>query len=245
MVTPLLVIVAVLAVAGGVVAVAAPNPRHATLGAFAALLLAGLIADPLPSAAGLVARLAGAALAGWLVWTALRKAPAASAHSALGWAGSAGVALAAFATGWLAATAFAQALASSGAAAGDILGQTLGGGSLVDRAAIGAAAALGVLATAPVIMPRDGHRLGLGVLLLVAAGGLLCAALGNAPADALELAMALLTALTGAAVAAVTAAMLAGSGDLVLRDALAREPAVHHRTADEAHPGDTRSGVPE
>ncbi len=242
MVTPVLVIVAVLATAGGVVAVAAPSPRHATLGAFAALLLAGLVADPLPSAAGVVARLAGPALGGWLVWIALRKAPATAAHTTLGWAGSVGLAVTAFAIGWLAATSFAGALASSGAAAGDIAGQTLGGGSLVDRAAIGAAAALGVLAAAPVIVPRDGHRLGLGVVLLVAAGGLLCASLGIAIDDTLELALALLAALTGAALAAVTSAMLGASGDLVLRDALAREPAVHHRPADEAHLGGAHPG---
>ena len=48
MVTPLLVLIAALAVLGGAVAVAAPNPRHATLGAFAAVLLAGLAVDPLP-----------------------------------------------------------------------------------------------------------------------------------------------------------------------------------------------------
>jgi hypothetical protein len=237
MVTPVLVIVAGLAVVGGVVAAAAPNPRHATLGAFAAILLAGLVADPLPSVAALVARIAGAALAGWVVWVAVRTAPATGAHTALGWPGAGGAAVAAFAIGWLAATAFAGALADAGAAAGDILGQTLAGGSLVDRAAIGAAAALGVLAAAPVIVPRDGHRMGLGVLLLLAAGSLVATALGTAPDDTLELAVALLTALTGAAIATVTAAMLRTGGDLVLRDALAREPAVHHRTADEAHRG--------
>ena len=237
MVTPVLLIVAGLVVAGAVVAVAAPNPRHATLGAFAAVLLAGLVADPLPSAAGLVARLAGAALGGWLVWMALRKAPSPAAHTSLGWAGSAGVAVAAFVIGWLAATAFAGALDDAGASASDLAGQTLAGGSLVDRGAIGAAAALGVLAAAPLVLPRDGHRLGLGVLLLVAAGGLLTSALGGSPDDTLELALALLTALTGAAVAAVTSAMLRMGGDLILRDALSREPAVHHRAADEAHRG--------
>jgi hypothetical protein len=236
-VTPLLVFVAVLVVAGGVVAVAAPNPRHATLGAFAALLLAGLVADPLPSAAGLVARFAGAALGGWLVWTALRSSPASAAHASLGWAGSAGIALAAFAVGWLAATTFAGALLAAGTSATDAAGQTLAGGSLVDRAAIAAAAALGVLAAAPVVVPRDGLRLGLGVLLLIAAGGLLSGALGTAPDDTIEVALALLAAATGAAVAAVSTAMLRTGGDLVLRDALAREPAVHHRAADEAHRG--------
>jgi hypothetical protein len=202
--TAIQLLAGVLAVAAAVAAVAVPNARHATLGAFAAILLAALVADPLPSAAALVARLAGTLLGGWLVWTALRGSPASGAPTSAG---------------------------SDAAAA------ALEGGSLVARGAMGTAAALGVLAAIPVVMPRDGHRLGLGVVLLVAAAALLCAALGQGPDDSLELGVAILTALTGAALAAVTAAHLHAGGDLLLRDALAREPAVRHHPADEAHRG--------
>ena len=240
MLTPVLIIVAVLAVASGVVAVAAPNPRHATIGAFAAVLLAALVADPVPSPSALFARAVGAGLGGWLVLTALRGAPRATGRAAPGWAGGAGVAVAAFAIGWLAATAFGSALATGVGNVGGVPGATLADGSPVDRAAIAAAAALGVIAAGPVVLPRDGHRLGLGVVLLLTAASLLCSALGTAADDALQLAFALATALAGAAVGAVTSAMLRSSGDLVLRDALAREPEVRHRAADDAHRAPTR-----
>jgi hypothetical protein len=240
--TPLLVIAAVLAAAAATAAVAAPNPRHATLGAFAAVLLAGFVADPLPDPAALVARVAGALLGAWLVWTSLRGVAPASARSALGWPGAAGVAAAAFAVGWLAAGAFG---ATIGMGVGDGLvagvpGATLASGSPVARAGIAAAAALAVLAAAPVVLPRDGHRMGLGALLLLTAGALLVNALGAGPDNALEVALGIGTALAGAAVAAVTAAMVRGGGDLFLRDAIARDPAVRHRPADEAHRGAAR-----
>lgn len=242
MLTPFLVIAAVLAAAGATAAVAAPNPRHATLGAFMAVLLAGFVADPLPDPAALVGRAAGTLLGGWLVWTALRGAAPASSRSSLGWPGAAGVAAAAFAIAWLAAGAFGGAVATGvgdGLVAG-VPGATLAGGSLVARAAVASAAAMAVLAAAPVVLPRDGHRLGLGALLLLAAAALLVNALGAAPDGALEVAFGIGAALTGAAIAAVTAAMLRTGGDLVLREPIAREPAVRHRPADDAHRGPAR-----
>jgi hypothetical protein len=239
--TPLLVLLAALAVAAPVVAVAAPDPRHATLGAFAALLLSSLVSDPLPSGTALVARIVGALLGGWLVWMAVRAAPRSTARSALGWPGGAGVGAAAFAIGWLAASALGATLASHvGSAVPDVPGGVLAGGSLACRAGIAAAVAIAVLAAPSVVLPRDGLRLGLGVVLLVAAAGLASDALIAVPDDSLELALAVLVALLGATVAAVTATMLRSGGDLVLRDVLAREPAVRHRAADDAHPGAAR-----
>lgn len=237
MLTPIGLLAAVLVVAAGVAAVAAPNARHATVGAFAAILLAVLVADPLPSPAGLVARAAGALLGGWLVWMALRGSPARGAPTAVGWAGATGLAVAAFAVGWLVATTVAGALVSDGSAGPDAAGATLQAGSLVARGAVGAAAALGVLAAGPIVMPRDGHRLGLAIALLLAAATLLSAGLAPAPDDTLQLGIAILTALTGAAVAAVTSALRHTDGDLLLRDPLAREPLVRHRATDDAHRG--------
>jgi hypothetical protein len=241
-VTPLLVLVAVLAVAAGVVAVAAPSPRVATVGAFAAVLLGALVMDPLPSPAAIVAWLAASVLGGWLVWVALRGGPAATARTSLGWFGAAALAAAAFAIGWLAASAFGQVIATGvgDGLVADVSGATLASGSLVARAGVAAAAALAVLAAAPVVLPRDGHRLGLGVVLLIAAASLLADALGATTDNALELAFALLVALTGAAIAGVSAAMLRGGGDLVLRETLTREPAARHRAADDAHRGPGR-----
>jgi hypothetical protein len=237
-----LILVSVLAVAGGVVAVAAPDPRPASVGAFGAVLLAALIVDPMPSGAAVIARIAGACLGGWLVWMALRPAPRRSANSALGWLGAAGTAAAAYAIGWLAASALGANVATGvgdGLAAG-VPGATLAGGSLVARAAVAAAAALLVLGAAPVVLPRDGHRLGLGIALLLGGTGLLVAALGAGPDDVMQLTIAVLVALTGAATAAVTTALLKAGGDLALRDAPGREPAVRHRAADDAHRGAVR-----
>ncbi len=236
MLTPILILVAALAVAAGVVAVAASDPRYATLGAFGAVLLAGFVGDPLPSAAALAARAVGAVLGGWLVWIAVRSAPRETARSALGWPGAAGVAMAAFLVGWLAATALGMALATHvGAALPDVPGVSLAGGSAISRAGIAAAAALAILAAPSVVLPRDGLRLGLGVVLVIAAAGLTVGALAATPDDALELGIAVLVVLAGGALAAATTSMLRTGGDLVLRDVLAREPADRHRAADDAH----------
>ncbi len=235
--TPALVLFAVLAVAGGVVAVAAPNPRHAVLGAFGALLVAAFAADPLPGAWALVARTAGAALGGWLAWIAVRPAPAAARRSALGWPGAAGAAIVAFLAGWVAAASLGTALATP-AADGSISGiaaASLASGSVVPAAAVGAAAALAVLAATPVFRPRDGLRLGLGSVLLLAAAGLVVNALGATPDDAIGLAFAVLAACAGAAVAAVVGALLRTSADLELHDRGRRESAVRHRASDDAH----------
>ena len=242
MLSPALVLVALLAVAASVAAVAAPSPRVATVGAFGAVLLAALVADPLPSAAAVVARMAGAVLGGWLVWVSLRPVTASSSRPALGWLGTSVAAGASFAIGWLAASALGTAVATvvGDGLVANVPGATLAGGSVVARAGIAAAAAIAVVAAAPVVLPRDGHRLGLGAVLLIAAAGLLGDALAPAPAEGLALALAVLTALAGAAIAGVVLGMLRTGGDLVLRDALARDAAVRHRAADDAHRGGAR-----
>jgi hypothetical protein len=236
-VTPVLLLLAVLVAAAGVVAVAAPDPRHAALAAFAAILLAAFVADPLPSPAALLARTAGAALGGWLTWLAVDAAPRASDRSALGWPGAAAAATVAFVAGWLASASLATTLgfeAADGRVSG-VAGAALAAGSPVPSAAVGAACALFVLAASPVFQPRDGLRVGLGTILLLAAAGLLCGGLGAGPDDTVELAFAAVAALTGAGIAAVVRAMLRSPGDLHLRDPLARESTVRHRPADEAH----------
>lgn len=235
--TSALVLFAILAVAGGVVAVAAPNPRHAVLGAFGAILVAAFATDPLPGGVALIARTAGAALGGWLAWIAVRPAPTETRRSALGWAGSAGVAIVALLGGWLAAVSLGVTLATpatDGSVSG-IAASTLAAGSPVAAAAIGAATALVILAATPVFRPRDGLRLGLGCVLLLAAGGMVVDALGSTPDDTTELAFAVLVACAGAAVAAVVATLLRTNGDLELHDGRRADAAVRHRSADEAH----------
>ena len=104
------------------------------------------------------------------------------------------------------------------------------------RAALGAACALGARGAAPVLVARDVLRLGIGLLLLVAAAGLVRNALLPGDDPALELAFGIFEALAGAAVAAVVAASYRLHFDLELRGPRTRQPAIHHRTLDEAHP---------
>jgi hypothetical protein len=233
----MLVLLAVLAVAAAVVAVAAPDPRHAALGAFATAVLAAFVADPLPSPEALVARTAGAVLGGWLTWIALRSAPRRTDRSALGWPGSAAVAIVGFVAGWLAAGSLGSTLAdpAGGGQIAGLAGSSLATGSPVALAGVAAACALVVVGVTPVVLPRDGLRVGLGVVVLLSAASLLGNALGTGPDAAVELGYGILVAATGAGIAAVVSGMLSAGGDLRLRDPLARDAAVRHRPADEAH----------
>src|SRR5512135_628937 len=139
--TPLLVLLAALTVAGGVVAVSAPDPRHAALGAFATALLAAFVADPLPSPEALAARTVGAVLGGWLTWIALRSAPRRTDGSALGLPGSAAVAIVGFVAGWLAAGSLGSTLDTvvGGGQSTGLAGAALATGSPVAMAGVGAA----------------------------------------------------------------------------------------------------------
>jgi hypothetical protein len=240
-----LVILAAVVAAGGVTAVSAREPRFAALGTVVALVGSAYVADPVPSILALAVRLVGAVLAGYLLWVALRRAPAPTSGWRLGWPGATAIAIVAFAAGWLAADSLGAALATSGSAAGGAAGSVEGGtaavapalaaGSLVGRAAIAAAFALVALLAAPVLVTRDVLRMGLGLLLLVAAAGLLLAGLTAGIDPAIELGLAVLTAAGGAAVAIVSSASLRVHGDLAIREPGGREAPVRRRIGDEAH----------
>ncbi len=248
--TPVLVALAVLVVVGGVASVAAATPRAAVLGLLVALVGAAYVADPIPGAVGLGARLAGTTLGAYLVWVALRRAPARLPPAMAGWTGSAAIAAAAFIAGWLAADGLGEALAAAAGPGGTSgragLDTTLVAGSLVARAAVAAACSLTALALPQVVGPRDTLRLGTGCLLLLAAAGLAGNALVGQLDAVVELALAVLTALAGAASAAVIAASVRHGGDLVIRDAHRPDAAIRHRPADDAHPLGHREldGVP-
>ena len=235
--TPVQVFLAVAVVVGGVAAVAAVTPRLAVLGLLLALAGSAYVADPLPGPLGLGARLAGTTLGVYLIWIALRRAPAAMPAAATGWVGAAAIGVAAFAAGWLAAGTLAASLASGpaeGPGAGGVAA-ALSDGSLVSQAAVGAALALTVLAVPQVLLARDILRLGVGLLLLLAAAGLLANGLGARLDDVAELGAGLLVAFAGAGVAAVIEVSIRRGGDLVIRDALRPDAAIRHRAADDAH----------
>jgi hypothetical protein len=237
-VTPLLVALAGLVAIGAIVAVSAREPRFAVLGLIIALVAGGYVADPLPSYAALGARLAGAALAGYLIWVALRRAPAQTAGWHVGWPGATALAVIAFAAGWLASGTLAAALAATtgeGPSAAGVA-TALVSGSPVARAAMAASFALVALSAAPVLVARDVLRLGIGLLLLLAAAGLVRNALGAGSDGSTDLAVGVVEALGGAAVAALVAASIRLHGDLGLRAPGARLPAIHHRATDEAYP---------
>jgi hypothetical protein len=222
--------------------VSAREPRLAVLGLIVALVGAAYVTEPLPGTVALAAQLVGIVLGGYLVWIALRRAPARTSGSHMGWPGATAIAIAAFATGWLAAGAIGGALTAV-PAEGPSTGLTAAGlvsGSPVARAGLGAAFALIALAAGPVLIARDVLRLGLGLLLLVGAAELLRGALVERSDDVVELAFGILFALGSAGLASVVARSLRIHADLELRDHGGRETAVRTRVVDEAHP--TRPG---
>jgi hypothetical protein len=235
--TPVLVVLAVLVVTGAVAAIAAGTPRLAILGLFVALAGAAYVVDPFPGPVALGARLAGTTLGLYLVWIALRGAPAALPAASVGWAGSGAIALAAFVAGFLVAARLGAALA-----AGSPEGPGTGGvatalisGSPVAQAALGAAFALTALGIPQVVLARDTLRLGAGLLLLLGATGLAANALYGVADPVNDFAEAVLTAAAGAGVAALIATSIRRGGELVIRDSLRPEAAVRHRSSDDAH----------
>jgi hypothetical protein len=157
--------------------------------------------------------------------------------STTGWAGSAAIAAAAFVAGWLAAGTLGAQLGGGtpeGPGGGGVA-QALLAGSVVPQAALGAALALTALAVPQVVLARDTLRLGVGLLLLLAAAGLVTNALAGRLDDVTELGGALLAVAAGGGVAAVIASSIRRGGDLVIRDALRPDAAIRHRAADDAH----------
>ena len=235
--TPVLVVLAGLVVAGAVAAIAATTPRLAVLGLLLALVGAGYVADPFPGPLGLGARLAGTTLGTYLIWIALRRSPVAMPAASVGWPGAAAIAVVAFVAGWLGAGTLGAALvsgSSEGPGLGTV-GAALVAGSPVPRAALGAALALATLAIPHVVLARDTLRLGMGLMLLIAAAGLVGNALVGRPDDVAALGVALLVAFAGAGVAAVIEGSIRRGGDLVIRDSLRPDAVIRHRAADEAH----------
>lgn len=240
-------LVAVLVVVGGVAAVAASTPRLAVLGLLLAIVGSAYVSDPVPGVVALGLRLAGSTLGLYLVWIALRRAPRFLPASSAGWLGSAAIAGVAFAAGFLVADRLGTALgggALDGPGIGGV-GAALMAGSLVPRAAMGAAFALAALATPAVVLGRDTLRIGIGLLLLLASTSLVGNALVGQPDAVRDLAMAVLTAASGAAIAALITASIRRGGELTVRDSLRPDAVVRHRAADDAHPGRTLSGTPD
>ena len=239
--TPALVILAVLVAAGGIVAVSAREPRFAALGMLVALIGAAFVADPLPAPRR--SQPAWSAPCSVRTSCGLRSAGHRPPPPAGGWAGPA-----------------PRLSRSSGSRSGgwrpDRVGSTLAAAD-GDGPSVGAAAALAAGSRSPA--PRSGPRsrsprsprLPCSWAATSCGWDSGCCScsrpwasfetpLGSVPDGVVELALAVLTALSGAAVAGLVGRSLSIHGDLLLRvpqrDSSVRDPASRHRPTDEAHP---------
>ncbi len=148
---PILFVLAMLVVAGALVALASRDRQLAVLGLAGALALSPLVVDPLPDPLIVAIRIVAAALAAYLVRIPLRDAPS-GIGSRLGWPAEAGAAGAAFVAG----------LAASAA------GMTGDGPAAATAAAFG----VGALTVVPLIDRRDAARTGIALLLAVTSADL-------------------------------------------------------------------------
>jgi len=207
---------ALVVLAGGLLAISARDSRWVAAGLVAAVGLASLVADPLPTALAVAIRAVAAVLGGYVLVLALRCDGAAGSRAwqaggpPLGPVTPALAALAAGLVGYMASGA-------GSAAAGPAL-------------ATGAGLALATLAIGPLLLGRDIVRIGTGVALLVTAAELLRAGLAGTP-GALEQAVTagLSVAVLGTLAAIVGLALRAGLD-------LSVEPDLPRDTLFEAHP---------
>jgi hypothetical protein len=182
---------AVLTVAGGVLAVSTRDVRTAVLGLLLVLLGAPFIADPLPGPVPVIVRLAAALLATRFLLIGLRGEDV-TAGTRIGWPAEA----------LLAAAAGVIGFGSHG----------LGAAGLGPPEAQAAGFALAALAVAPLVTGRDVLRIGIGAVLLVVGGVLIRTGLGAPAGDGEQLIGALLTIGLGGAVAVISMAARAGGG---------------------------------
>jgi hypothetical protein len=217
-VNPILAAVALVMVAGTVVAVAARPPRVAILGLAIVLIGSPVLADPLPAPLGLASRFVGAILMAYLLWIAARdrgriRGPSPlTGGSRIGWPAEALMAASAFVVGFAAHGLGAPALGSS-----------------LSSAAGFAVAALAVSAT---VTGVDVLRVGLGSLLLIDGALLVRVGLGGTPDQLEQLVTTATLIVVAAAIATLARAALAdgaGAFDFSLegRGSRRHEPDAH------------------
>jgi hypothetical protein len=178
----LLAALAVVVVAGGVVAVSARETRAAVLGLTVSAVTVPLLADPLPGPLPLAARLLAAILAGYVLLISIRERPV-TRGSRLGWPVEALLALCAAVAG-LGAAGFA------GPADGP-------------PEAEAAAFALAALSIGPILRGADVFRLAIGLVLAILAAGLGSVALAGTPSPLDQIVVGGMTIVLAAAVATI------------------------------------------
>lgn len=209
---PIFVGVALAVSVGAIVAISARDARTALMGLAVMLVATPFLSDPLPPLSTLAMRVVGAALAAFLLRSAVvsnaeeldrRRKQSEHGGSRIGWPTETLLAIAALFVG-LNVFSHLQALnpVGPGILGTDVLG-SLGAGSL----ATGAGLAIIVLAVVPALGSREGLRTAVGLLVLVQGILLFRSGVAGAPSDLEQLAgVALLVA------AAVTGSMLVGLG---------------------------------
>jgi hypothetical protein len=196
-VSPALAVIGIAVLAGAVVAVAAHEGRPAILGLVLALVTAPLVAAPLPEVLPLTARLVAAILAGYLLWIAMRAAPAhgRTRGSRLGWP--------------------VEALVAAAAA---VVGFGLGGtGAGGNPEAMSVGLAMAALALPPLVR-GDALQVGVGTAMLVTAVEVLRVGLAGPPSALEHLVSSALLVAIGAAVALLVDASIATGGSLEVAD---------------------------
>ena len=219
---PILALIAMVVVAGAVVAVSTSDPRGTILGLAVVLIASPVIADPVPTPLGLAARIVGAVLSAYLLWIVTRDRPR---H------GSAGATTEGSRIGWP-----AEVLVGIGAFVVGYAAHGLGAAALGPPMASAAGFAVAALALTATMTGQDILRVGLGCLLLVDAGLIVRAALGGTPGDFEHL----ITSATLVVIAGTIATLAAGARDDGTGGfGFSLERARRHREPD-AHPIETR-----
>ena len=233
---PIFVVVALAVSVGAIVAISARDPRLALMGLAVTLVAAPFLSDPLPPLSTLAMRVVGAALAAFLLRSAVlanaeeldrRRKRAGHSGSRIGWPTETLLAIAASVVG-LNVFAHLQALdpAGAGTLGADVLG-SLGAGSL----ATGTGLAAIVLAVVPALGSREGLRTAVGLLVLAQGILLFRSGVAGAPSDLEQLAgVAFIVA------SAVTGSMLVGLGS-------ARDRVAGATAASAPLPAETGSAV--
>ncbi len=201
---PALLALGVAVTLAAVLAVSARDPRLATVGLVAALAGAPLVTEPFSAPLAIGARIVAAALAGYLIRVALRRAPL-GRGSRLGWPAELAIGAAAFAVGLGAVGAAGTVVA--GPATAVALDAATG-----PAPAVAAGFALIALAVAPLAEVRDVLRLGIGAALLLTGADLVWIGLAGSSTALDDLAVAGLVVGLGATVA-ILIVRTAGSPD--------------------------------
>jgi hypothetical protein len=220
---PVLAAVALVVVAGTVVAVAFRDPRVAILGLAVVLIGSPVLTDPLPAVLGLAGRFVGAILAAYLLWIAVRDrsrirgSTAVTGGSRIGWPAEA----------LMAASAFVVGLAAHG----------LGAPALGSPLSSAAGFAVAALAVSAAMTGNDVLRVGIGSLLLLDGALLVRSGLGGTPDQLEQLITTGMLIVVAATIAALArAAMSDGTGAFEF----AAEGARRRRRDPDAHPIEPR-----